>query len=229
MRVLDEWLLTPERVAVHLPTATAVVADLHLGYARARRRAGEAVPEPDLGVTLAPLRVARARERFRRLAVAGDLFEGGADRELVVQLLAWLIAEELELLGVVPGNHDRGLTRLADTLPLFPDGIALGAWRVVHGDAGLPDGPVVQGHWHPCLRWGRVAAPCYLIGDGRLVLPAFCAEAAGAGVLRDPRWHGFRCLVIAGDRVLDFGPVEMLKSPRTSARGLGGDRKESHQ
>ena len=32
----DEWLLTPERVAVHLPTSTGVVADLHLGYEEAR-------------------------------------------------------------------------------------------------------------------------------------------------------------------------------------------------
>ncbi len=36
MRVLDEWLLTPWRGAIHLPTATAVVADPHLGYDRVR-------------------------------------------------------------------------------------------------------------------------------------------------------------------------------------------------
>src|SRR5262249_34562148 len=42
MRIHRDWLLTPERAAVHLPTATAIVADLHLGYNHARRRTGEA-------------------------------------------------------------------------------------------------------------------------------------------------------------------------------------------
>jgi hypothetical protein len=31
MLVHAEWLLTAQRVAVHLPTQTAVAADLHLG------------------------------------------------------------------------------------------------------------------------------------------------------------------------------------------------------
>src|SRR5436309_2915696 len=30
MRVNKDWLLTPQRAALHLPTATAVIADLHL-------------------------------------------------------------------------------------------------------------------------------------------------------------------------------------------------------
>ena len=37
MRVFTDWELTPDRAAVHLPTRTAVVADLHLGYAEARQ------------------------------------------------------------------------------------------------------------------------------------------------------------------------------------------------
>src|SRR5438067_991701 len=36
----DDWLLTPQRVAVHRPSGSAVVADLHLGYGQARRRGG---------------------------------------------------------------------------------------------------------------------------------------------------------------------------------------------
>ena len=41
------WLLTPERAAIHLPTATAVLADLHLGYNEVRCGTGEAVPAGD--------------------------------------------------------------------------------------------------------------------------------------------------------------------------------------
>src|SRR5581483_10824006 len=43
------------RAALHLPSATAVVADAHLGYDEARRRGGEAVPRRRLDEQLAPL------------------------------------------------------------------------------------------------------------------------------------------------------------------------------
>src|SRR5262249_24855004 len=43
MRTEDDWLLTAARTAIHRPTATAILSDLHLGYAEARRRNGEAV------------------------------------------------------------------------------------------------------------------------------------------------------------------------------------------
>src|SRR5207248_4306827 len=87
MRVLGDWLLTPQRVAVHLPSATGVVADLHLGYGQARRASGEAVPAPPLAAQLAPLRRALALHGARRLVVAGDLLEearreGGVLNEL---------------------------------------------------------------------------------------------------------------------------------------------------
>src|SRR5262245_15829602 len=75
MRVLDDWLLTAERIAVHLPSRTAVVADLHLGYAEARRRSGEAVPDDALDEQLSGLGQALQRHGTRRLVVAGDLLE----------------------------------------------------------------------------------------------------------------------------------------------------------
>src|SRR5262249_23658720 len=110
MRVLDDWLLTCERAAVHLPSQTAVLADLHLGYDAVRRRGGEAVPLRDLGGRLSALGAALKRAGARRLVVAGDLLEdgrGGLAGELVAGFLAWLAAEGIELAGVVPGNHDR--------------------------------------------------------------------------------------------------------------------------
>ncbi len=48
MHVEEDWLLTPCRMAIHLPTATGLLADLHLGYERARCRSGEAIPETKL-------------------------------------------------------------------------------------------------------------------------------------------------------------------------------------
>lgn len=215
-QVLGDWLLTPQRVALHLPTGTAVVADLHLGYDAARRRRGEAVPARPLGEQLAPLGLALARHGCRRLVVAGDLLEDGGCRDVLAELHAWLGAAGVELVGVVPGNHDAGLSG-ADELPLAPEGVRLGEWRVVHGDGELPEGLVAQGHEHPWFRWrGRLSAPCYLVGPSRLVLPAYSDDAAGVNVRGERRWRDFRCLVIAGDEVLDFGELGSL-----SRRGAG--------
>ena len=212
MIVLDEWLLTAQRAAVHLPSAAAVIADVHLGYGEARRRGGDAVPLVDAADALAPLLPLVERHALRRLVIAGDLFEAGARDELIDALVSWCERGKLEL-AVVPGNHDRGMSKVGQGLPLHPDGVTLGRWRVVHGDEALPAGAVVQGHEHPCARWSRrVGGPCFLVMANRLILPAFSRDASGVNVIGDPRWADFRCHVIAGERVLDFGFVKAMKS-----------------
>jgi putative SbcD/Mre11-related phosphoesterase len=207
-----EWLLTPERAAVHMPSRTAVVADLHLGYAQARQSRGEAVPKDDGNKALSALRALAVREKVERLVIAGDLLEDGRCGEALEQLTDWLAEVSMELAGVVPGNHDRGFASGRKHLPVFPDGMQLGDWHVVHGDGALPSGQVIQGHVHPCLRWEReIVAPCFLVDLCHVVLPAFSGDAAGVNVLNDPRWHRYRCHVIAGDQVLDLGEVGTLK------------------
>jgi putative SbcD/Mre11-related phosphoesterase len=211
MRVLDEWLLTPWRMAVHLPSATAVVADLHLGYDRVRRRNGEAVPVRAIRDELAPLEQALRQTNVRHLVIAGDLFEDARVEcdEMVEELTGWL-SPEIELVGVVPGNHDRGLGG-GEALRIIREGIELGRWLVVHGDGETPDRPFVQGHEHPWFRWRPgVEGPCYLVGEGRLVLPAFSRDAAGANVRGKGCWAAFRCCVISGSEVLDFGELRRL-------------------
>jgi putative SbcD/Mre11-related phosphoesterase len=212
MLVLEDWRLTPQRVALHLPSATAVVADLHLGYEQARQRTGEAVPLPTLEQQLAALGAALAQHGIRRLIVAGDLLEDSRSVQVLEDLNQWLDRRNLELIGLVPGNHDRHLqSREAQLLRLFPKGIQVGRWRVVHGDQELPRGRVVHGHEHPWARWStNLSAPCYLIGRNRLILPAYSEAAAGVNVLRGPRWLKYHCLVIVGERVLDFGEVGRL-------------------
>jgi metallophosphoesterase superfamily enzyme len=215
VRVLDEeWLLTAQRVAIHLPTATGVVADLHLGYDQARRRLGEAVPARDLGGFLEPLRRGLVLHGIRRLVVAGDLLEEGRSRSaltLVEEFMAWLAGAGIDLVAVVPGNHDRGLGEKSG-LPLQREGATLGAWRVVHGDRPGNGGKVVQGHEHPWARWSaRLGGPCYLVAADGLILPAYSPDAAGGNVIGETRWAGYRCCVIAGDEVLDFGLVGSLK------------------
>jgi putative SbcD/Mre11-related phosphoesterase len=212
MRVHSDWWLTPERAALHLPTATAVVADLHLGYGQARCQAGEALPEFGLDEAIAALNGVMLRQKVQRLLIAGDFCEDGRQPGSAARLLTWLKDVGLEWLRVIAGNHDRGLVLGQGLAQVFPDGVKVGSWHVVHGDGPLPRGRVVHGHIHPCLRWGnRIDAPCFLVGPRRLVLPAFSADASGVNVLGDARWLSFRCCVAAGDRVLDFGEVGVLK------------------
>jgi putative SbcD/Mre11-related phosphoesterase len=211
MFVHDEWLLTPARIAVHLPTATAVLADLHLGYNDARRRDGEAVPPADLSLILAPLHQVLSTRVVRRVVIAGDLFEAGVNADLAAELASWLIAAGVES-AVVPGNHDRGLANAPHGLSIHPEGYMVGRWRVVHGDGRLPDGPVIHGHEHPRVRWSsRVGGSCFLVGEERIVLPAFSEDAAGVNVINTRKWKKYRCCVIAGDQVLDFGELEILR------------------
>lgn len=208
---LEDWLLTPQRAAVHLPTSTAVIADPHLGYDRVRRRGGDAVPAFSLNGILGSLRTLAADYAVRRLVIAGDLVENRHGLQAVSDLLDRLPELNIELAGIVPGNHDRGLAKHFPELPICDQGIEIGGWRVIHGDGIRPRGRIVQGHVHPCVRLAGQAAPCYLVQQRRIVLPAFSADAAGVNVLRQPGWDRYRCCVVAGAQVLDFGAVADLK------------------
>jgi hypothetical protein len=207
--------LTTTRAALHIPTQTVVVADLHLGYDRVRRRGGEAVPVRSIAQELALLQSFFLHGEARRLLIAGDLFEDGRyqGEEMIEELLTWLHETGVELVGVIPGNHDRGIS--TTSLPIFAEGMDLGGWRIVHGDGAVPSGAFAQGHEHPYLRWSPgVEGPCYLVASGHLVLPAYSADAAGGNVLSQSRWERHRCCVIAGGQMLDFGEVSRLRAKR---------------
>src|SRR5436309_3011675 len=123
MRVLGDWLLTAQRAAVHQPTRTAVVADLHLGYGQTRQRGGEAVPEFGMDEALAALGSLVACHSVGRLVIAGDLVESAGCAEAVAELLDWLREARVELVGLVPGNHDRRMMAGAASLPTCEGGV----------------------------------------------------------------------------------------------------------
>ena len=212
MRVHRDWVLTPERAAFHEPTATAVIADVHLGYNQARCRSGEAVPFVTVAEALAPLRRVVERLAVRRLVIAGDLFEEGWSASVVEELTRWLDEAQVELVAVTPGNHDRGLRAGLSHLPVFADGFDLAGWHVSHGDGTLPDAPVVHGHVHPWFRLGPISAPCYLVSERAIVLPAFSLDAVGGNVVGKRQWRNHRCCAIAEGEVLDLGPLDRLNA-----------------
>jgi putative SbcD/Mre11-related phosphoesterase len=185
-----------------------VLADLHLGYDDARRATGEALPA--MGWFKLQDRLARLLHHFPcwRLIVAGDLVEHFRHREVAEQLLHWLAARHVEL-GLVPGNHDRGLPSMPG-LQLYPPGLRLGRWRVVHQGALDSEEAYVMGHHHPMLIWpgsGR-RVPCYLIRGKRILLPAFSDDAAGLNVMRSTLWRQDFCFAIVAGGVRALGQVQ---------------------
>src|SRR4051794_29704844 len=107
MTVFADWLLTKYRVAIHMPTKTAVVADLHLGYGEARCYSGDSVPFDDTMAALEPLKAALSDAQS--LVVAGDLFERAFSQAAWQDFHAVVQSTGVHFHGLVPGNHDRGL------------------------------------------------------------------------------------------------------------------------
>ncbi len=182
MLLHDQWLLTPHRAAIHLPTRTAVLADLHLGYADVRRAAGDAIPNWEWPAAQARLAALLDQHRIERIVVAGDLVEHARWPESAERMIAWLRSRNIAV-TLVPGNHDRGLAPIEglevvcaelETLRSRPEaslrasglepqkledsllGVALlGDWRVQH-EANIQDpGKLVAGHEHPVVRLAR--------------------------------------------------------------------------
>ena len=202
MIVHTDWLLTAQRVAIHVPTATAVVADLHLDYGECRRRAGEAIPFIDISEQLQPLGKAITKHAVRRLVIAGDLFEAGFCPEVAREFRQWLAAAGVKLTAIVPGNHDRDLNLWTEIGPIASGGFMLDRWCILHGNEKIFHGTVVHGHFHPCVRWHGKKLPCYLIGQNRIVLPAFSLDAAGVNVNNDPAWEGYHFIAIQSGKLL---------------------------
>ena len=212
IRFFDEWLLLPQRLALHEPSATAVLADAHLGYSAARQRLGDAVPWRTVEEEMQPLVSAATGHNIRHLIVAGDLFERGFNANVYQQFQKVLNRLGIDLLGLVPGNHDSGVEANSSALPWFPAGIDLYGWRIYHGDQPLECPHAIFGHWHPALRWKRRKLPAFMIRGNHLVLPAFSRDAAGADVQADERWRGWTGYAIVGDEVIKFDEMKRVSS-----------------
>lgn len=191
VRFCDEWLLLPQRLAYHEPTASVVVADLHLGYTAVRQHLGDAIPARSIHEELQPLLKVASGFPVRRLVVAGDLFERGFDEMRFRDLQAILDQTGILELAVVPGNHDRGIERYAEKVSLFPQGYDLAGWHICHGDQPIAAARAIFGHWHPATRQRGRKLPCFLTRETQLVLPAFSLDAAGVDLRKDPRWAGW--------------------------------------
>jgi DNA ligase-associated metallophosphoesterase len=180
--------------AVHWPARRALlVADLHWGKTETFRAHGIALPDGTLGGDLGRLASALERTGARRVVVLGDLVHHatGLTPALVDQIAAFRRRLPCEFV-LVRGNHDKASL-------VFP-----AAWGLEIVERELEDGPfllrhepvaaegryVWAGHLHPQVRLvGRgdsLTLPCYHLGRGVGVLPAFSEFTGGLLVRRRP-------------------------------------------
>jgi putative SbcD/Mre11-related phosphoesterase len=225
---LEAWTFSPVGAAICQAERTAVIADVHLGYEWARGSAGDCVPAHSLAETVAKLGLFLARATITRLVVAGDLVESShpcrrtfAD---LARLVRWLRGRGVDLV-VLEGNHDRAVASSELRNVASGDGrrfdlgsqLEVAGWTIAHGHRATRAAHLISGHYHPVLRVSGHSAPCFLVGEKRIILPAFSANAAGLDVAtaRLPaswRSAGLRCLVSTGLGLLDFGPLEKLSA-----------------
>jgi len=208
--VNDERLvLLPDRAAWWPQRETLIVADLHLGKSQTLRAAGAAIPAGVLDETLGRLGRLIETTGAGRVVVVGDLLHAGVGltADLVERVSAWRDGFEGGLV-VVPGNHDRGLSRVAEAWRLEVTGEI---WR--EGGLAFCHEPIVvdgafcwSGHVHPAVSLAgggdRVKLACFVVGRGTGLLPAFTRFAAGGG--QGGFEPGARVLAIAQGRVLEL-------------------------
>lgn len=202
----DPGILIPQRELL-------VVTDLHLGKGATFRSRGIALPSGDSEADLQRLSALLGRTAPRRLVLLGDLFHarGGRSPELHASMRRWRERHPgLEVL-LVRGNHDMGagdppadLDIECRTGPLEEDGLVFRHEPLAEGEAD-PRGYALAGHLHPAVRLrgrGResMRLPCFQMGPGQGILPAFGRFTGTALVTPGPR---DRIFVLGDGRVVE--------------------------
>lgn len=206
---LANGLVLDARRAVFLPAShTLTVADLHLGYAWAKRTRGALMPLTKDDTTERLVELQRTY-RPQRLVVLGDVVHEAVALPALEQLLRGLcdrLSPAGELIFCL-GNHDRHLEQRVRDWQLrviCRRQVSLDGNELLHGDVlPLADGDApfalaaapafsrIIGHEHPAITLGdgvttRAKCPAFLVADGLLVLPAFSSWTAGCEFGRQP-------------------------------------------
>ena len=212
--------------ALWLPEqGTALIADLHLGFAWAQRRRGELWPLTDAG----------AKEKLdalcrdlnpQTLVLVGDIIHAPNPSPEEAQLIAATLNIKPQIIYVA-GNHDRGQNYQSEWRA---DGI-----RAIHGDE-LPAGPepgtlTVVGHFHPVMKLRDAAQikrrhRAFLHGNGLLVLPAFSPFASGTDMRDDmptelQTYFGdseVEVTLTSGQKLLPLGPYKLGRNGFRASR-----------
>ena len=210
--------------ALWLPEqGTALIADLHLGFAWAQCRRGELWPLTDAGAKEKLDSLCRDLKP-QTLVLVGDIIHAPSPEE--AQLIAATLSIKPQIIYVA-GNHDRGQNYQSEWRA---DGI-----RAIHGDE-LPAGPepgtlTVVGHFHPVMKLRDAAQikrrhRAFLHGNGLLVLPAFSPFASGTD-MRDEMptelqtYFGkteVEVTLTSGQKLLPLGPYKLGRNGFRASR-----------
>lgn len=165
-----------------------LVADLHLEKASFFARTGQMLPPYDSRETLERLAMAVRATGARRVFALGDNFHDSLGPGRLEPHAAGMLAALTRALEWVwiTGNHDphlRAAEGRAEVGGVCLDELDIGGLALRHiARPGTP-GPEVSGHFHPRLvvaaRGRRIARPCAVHSETRLILPAFGALTGG--------------------------------------------------
>lgn len=208
------WLLPAG--AVFIPeTRTLIVADLHFEKATSRRDHGILLPPGDTSVTLDHMIALIDDLHPRTLIALGDSFhDARAIQRFSPENRCRLddITRKTSMIWIV-GNHDARM--MSDFSGAWVDEWKKGnlvfrhiPGRVVPGAAGE-----LAGHLHPKIRLRlkghTISRRCFVVGENRLILPAFGAYTGGLDIDHPE----FRTLFPDGKSCFLLGKSGVYRSP----------------
>jgi len=170
--------------AIHWPREQALlIADLHLEKASFFAGTGQMLPPYDSRETLERLALAIRETGARRVFALGDNFHDSAGQHRLEPHAAGMLAaltRAVEWVWIV-GNHDPVLEKTAGGEVL--EEAVLGGVILRHKACPRETAPEFSGHFHPRLmlasRGRRIARPCAVVSERRVILPAFGALTGG--------------------------------------------------
>jgi DNA ligase-associated metallophosphoesterase len=170
--------------ALYWPREGALlVADLHLEKASFFASHGQMLPPYDSRETLERLAFAVRETGAKRVFALGDNFHDGKGEARLEPHAAGMLAALTRAVDWlwITGNHDAGMGETAGGTVAAE--LAVGGLMLRHHARRGERRPELSGHFHPRLtlwpRGRRIARPCAVLSERRLILPAFGALTGG--------------------------------------------------
>lgn len=208
LRIAGEDVLLLAHKAVYWPRRKMlVVADIHFGKAASFRALGVPVPRGTTSENLAALDTVMALHETVEIVFLGDFLHAKAGHApaTLAAMLAWRARHPDLRLKLVRGNHD---VRAGDPaaglgMRVVDEPYLLAPFALCHHPDAAAPAYVLAGHVHPVFLLGSgrevLRLPCFVVGDGRALLPSFGAFTGGHPVRRQP---GDTIFVTGGEAVL---------------------------
>jgi len=177
----QEWRLTAAG-ALFWPRENALlVADLHLEKASFFAAHGQPLPPYDSRETLERVALALHETGARRVYCLGDSFHDAAGPTRLEPHAAGMLAALTRVADWVwiTGNHDHAAPLSGSSATE----LAVAGVILRHEARPGETAPELSGHFHPklrlTLRGRRIARPCAVRSESRMILPAFGALTGG--------------------------------------------------